>query len=106
MSNGYGSVDRRIPVAPKNISVADEFDKAYGGMMRPLNKDVFQNEVFESAVDRLSPDDQYHINGILRQFTTADHKNSKKIKNVSRVGMLELLAKLGIWLSAVERERP
>lgn len=106
MSNGYGSVDRRIPVAPKNISVAEELDKIYGGTMRPLNKDVFEARVFESAVDRLNPEDKYQINSILRQFTTADHKNAKKIKNVSRVGMLELLAKLGIWLSAVERERP
>lgn len=106
MSNGYGSVDRRIPVAPKKIFVADEFDKAYGGMMRPLNKDVFQSEVFESALTKLPPDDQYHVNSLLRQFTTVDHKSARKIRNVGRSGMLELLAKLGIYLSAVERERP
>ena len=106
MSNGYGSVDRRIPVAPKNISVAEELDKVYGGTMRPLNKDKFENDVFESTLDRLSSEDRYNVNSIVRQFSCADAHCAKKIRNVSKVGMLELLAKLGIWLSAVERERP
>lgn len=91
----------------KNIFVSDELDKAYGSTMRPKNRAIFEHEAFSSACAKLEPEDRAEINSIVRQFTgNPDMRYAKRVKNIGSLGILELLAKLGIWLSAVERERP
>ena len=103
----YGSVDRRTPVKPLKVSVRNELDRIYPDYLPMDSRDSFELDVFVKAKDRLSEEDREYI---VRQQKKVENtgymskcRNSVKIRGFGQLAMLEVLAKLGIFLNAVNR---
>lgn len=108
MSNSTkaGRIDRRIPVKGCNIFVADEIDKVYSGSI-VFDRQKLEVESYRSAYDKLDGDDLKAINGFVRKFDRSKHSNNENrmtIKGFGETGVLETVAKLGIFLNAVGRK--
>lgn len=103
----YGSVDRRQRVKALKVSVRDEMDRIYPDYLPMDSRDNFELDVFVKAKDRLDEEDREYI---VRQQKKVDsngymsrRNNSIKIRGFGQLAMLEVLAKLGIFLNAVNR---
>ena len=102
----YGSVDRRTPVKIQTVSVKNEIDRCYAGYTPMNNRDKFELDAFASAQDRLADEDRVYIDRQLRKVSMK-YKHAGcgiAIHNFSTQGMIELLAKLGIFLNAANRQ--
>ena len=107
MSNAskYGRIDRRIPIKARPVSVKNEIDKCYTGCGPVDCRDSFELDAFCRARDHLSDEDREYIERQQRKVSPK-YKHAGcglEIKNFSTLGMLELLAKLGIFLNAVNK---
>ena len=69
--------------------------------MRERERRAIEQEAFYNALNRLDEEDHDRLADIIRLYTTVPGHRSP-IQGISRRGMLELLAKLGIYLSASE----
>ena len=67
--------------------------------MRERDRRAIEQEAFYNALNRLDEEDHDRLADIIRFYTTVPGHRSP-IKGISRRGMLELLAKLGIYLNA------
>ena len=107
MSNKFGSVDRRMPVKPLMVSVRKELDRYYPDYLPMDSRDSFELDAFCKARERLSEEDREYI---LRQQKRVDssggmskRKESIRIRGFGSLAMLEVLAKLGIFLNAASK---
>ena len=100
-------IDRTMPKPAKDITVSDELEREYKKCTTlPESKYYLENEVYRSALDKLDDGDAQVIRKIQQEFHNGYKGADKKaIKNFGDQSVLELLAKLGIWMNAVERER-
>lgn len=105
--SSYGSVDRRIPVKPFTVSVRKELDRYYPDYLPMDSRDSFELDAFCKARERLDEEDREYI---LRQQKKVDssgsmskRRDSIRIRGFGQLAMVELLAKLGIFLNAANR---
>ena len=100
----YGNMDRRIPIRTQPVSVRNELDKCYTGRDPVDSRDKFELDAFASAQERLADEDRAYISRQVRKVSIK-YKTAGcglAIKNFSTQGMIELLAKLGIFLNAAD----
>ena len=71
--------------------------------IRDRERRAIEQEAFYNALNRLDEEDHDRVARIIRRYTT-DSAHTSPIRGVSRRGMMELLAKLGIFLSSLESD--
>ena len=69
--------------------------------IKSYERRAIEQEAFFCAMQRLDEEDHDRIAGIIREYTTGSDRRSP-IPGLSHRGMTELLAKLGIFLSAAD----
>lgn len=102
-SNLYGYIDRRVPVPAKTITVGMVIGHGYHADEIGQKKTL--NEACTEAYQKLEPADRNMIDSIVGEFDSQCHsknKLGKNLKNFGKTSAIELLAKLGIWLNAIE----
>lgn len=102
-SNLYGYIDRRVPVSAKTITVGMVIGRGY----RPdeIDQKKALKEACTNAYVKLDPEDRERIDKIVSEFDAANYykyKSGIPLKNFGKNSAIELLAKLGIWLNAIE----
>ena len=107
MSNKFGSVDRRMPVKPLMVSVRKELDRYYPEYLPMDSRDSFELDAFCKAQERLSEEDRAYIESqqrkVDRKRYMAKSRDSINIRGFGSLAMLEVLAKLGIFLNAANK---
>ena len=103
MSNSTkaGRIDRRIPVPGNGVFVVDELDKVYRGSV-VYDRAKMEVEAIRSAYDHLEGKDQETIKGFVDKFDSKNYTSGggTKIKGFGKTAVLEVVAKVGIFLNA------
>ena len=87
-----------------NVHVQDIIEKAYDKCSYIENRSAFENKCYEDAIKRLEPEDRAFVEGIAKTFDHSKASSKKKtirLHNFGKASALELTAKLGIFLNAV-----
>ena len=102
-SNLYGYIDRRVPVPAKTITVGMMIGHGYSA--DEIEQKKVLNEACAEAYLKLDEADRNMIDSIINVFDSQCHSKNKfgrNLKNFGKTSAIELLAKLGIWLNAIE----
>lgn len=102
-SSKIGRIDRRVPVPFQEVFVADVIGKGYN--VSDSEQIKICSDAFLAASFKLDRKDREFVYGLADRFDSRKNyksKNAMRLKGFGRTAMLELLAKLGIWLNAVE----
>ena len=102
MSNSTkaGRIDRRIPVPGNGVFVVDELDKVYRGSV-VCDRAKMEVDAIRSAYDHLEGKDQETIKGFVDKFDSNKFTDGgTRIKGFGKTAVLEVVAKVGIFLNA------
>ena len=100
----YGNMDRRTPLKAKPVFVQDEINRCYAGYELVSGRETFELDAFCRARDHLDDESREYIERQQRKVSNK-YKTAGcglNIRNFSTLGMLELLAKLGIFLNVAD----